>query len=634
MPCRFLQAGLLVCLLSTSARGQDQPAAEVFLPNGSFEETYEETNFWFGLDRDGSLAANRVYLQSLTAEGSIDNVSMPVSVSVGDLNADGLPDIAAADPLGYIRVYFNQGTAQDPKFAYGELTTPFLGMSDTRVPPPIPKGLRVQPFDEINLWLTAWANRRQALRIGLADTSRTGKFDIVAGNYYGDIMVIPNQGSPAVPAFRQPPTIFDAMVPTSKQPDRRWGNLFSPLLHDWNGDGNPDLMVGEGSYSANNIHLFLNQGNAERPVFDESKRTIIALGEGREQLTPAVVDFDGDGKPDIIVADRFARLAVHLQPDNWKVGDPFPFAGFVARSGGLTPDAGAALELGDGDGKGITTVSTGDLTGDGLFDLVVGRSDGRIAWARNQGDKQNPKFDLPAVIKADPRQPATWKLPSRWGLDVGVARGNFYGMASCVSAEEDAAAEPRDGSRVLKLGYASSPNQIMAAPRQVFPAEQSFNLMNDEENWDPLFRRSATDRARGGASNMFMLRVPSGTLKLKPGQTYTVSFDMKGRGVSNGRLIFGWRANKVTGEDKVVRGERGAVERFKQQIGDSTVESAAVAPGGNWSTFTKDFRLDFRKHRELSKEPLTSEVVFELTFELAPPDGAVYIDSVKITPKS
>jgi hypothetical protein len=219
-------------------------------------------------------------------------------------------------------------------------------------------------------------------------------------------------------------------------------------------------------------------------------------------------------------------------------------------------------------------------------------------------------------------------------VDVGVSRGNFYGFASCVSAEDDPGADPRDGARVFKFGYAASPNQIIPAPRQIFAAEKSFNLMSEEGNWDPLFRRSATERTRGGPSNLFVLRLASGTLKLKPGQAYTVSFDMKGRNVSNGRLIFGWRANKKTGEDERVKGERGAVRKIVKQIGDSTVESAPVAPGANWSAFSKDFRLDFRKQRELNKEPATSEVVFELSFELAPPDGAVYIDNVKITPKT
>jgi hypothetical protein len=53
---------------------------------------------------------------------------------------------------------------------------------------------------------------------------------------------------------------------------------------DVTGDGQPELLIGEGSYSANNIHLLANQGAPDRPSFDAAKRTQIALGEGRQHV--------------------------------------------------------------------------------------------------------------------------------------------------------------------------------------------------------------------------------------------------------------------------------------------------------------------------------------------------------------
>ena len=53
---------------------------------------------------------------------------------------------------------------------------------------------------------------------------------------------------------------------------------------------------------------------------------------------------------------------------------------------------------------GISTVSTGDLNGDGLFDLVVGKTNGRIAVALNTGTKTEPKFGAPAELKGDRSQ--------------------------------------------------------------------------------------------------------------------------------------------------------------------------------------------------------------------------------------
>ena len=40
-----------------------------------------------------------------------------------------------------------------------------------------------------------------------------------------------------------------------------------PHVCDWNGDGNRDLLVGV--FYAGNVHLFLNEGTDENPVYGE-----------------------------------------------------------------------------------------------------------------------------------------------------------------------------------------------------------------------------------------------------------------------------------------------------------------------------------------------------------------------------
>ncbi len=115
------------------------------------------------------------------------------------------------------------------------------------------------------------------------------------------------------------------------------------------------------------------------------KRYVLAFGDGLEQLTPAVVDYNGDGAPDLLVAERSGKIAVYLNKgEEVKPNAPppeIPFASFIAGSGG------SPLTFG-----GISTVSTGDFNGDGLFDLVVGKMNGRIAMALNVGTKTEPKF--------------------------------------------------------------------------------------------------------------------------------------------------------------------------------------------------------------------------------------------------
>ena len=590
--------------------------------NGGFERTLQSPNLWSGVDKDGFLAGFRGYLPVLNESGNVAETPMPVGVSAGDLNGDGLPDLLSSDPLGYVRIYLNSGSKEQPKFTAGELTLPWLASGEGEPPwrPPELGGV-----NEVSGWNQKWSKRRLGVRAALADLGG-GKRDLVAGNYFGEIFVVRNTGSAQAPQFPQPQPLAKAMVPTMKDPARRWGNVFAPLMHDWDGDGKPDLLVGEGSYSANSIHLFLNQGSAASPVFNEEKRMALAPGEGREQLTPALAEVNGDGQPDLLVADRRGRVTAYLRPSGWKWGDSIPPSGYLAKNGGLTPDDAQAFVL----GSGIHTIATGDLNGDGLFDLVAGKSNGRLAWAVNKGTKDAPKFEALADLAGDKPAPAAWQLPSQWDVDTGIARGNFLAYATAVNAQDDATAQPVEGTRALKFGYARSPNKSVPAPSLVLPGTRDFDRRGERDNTDPLFRASAEQRGTGAPSNFFVLRQP---VQLEIGKTYTLSFQAKGGKVANAGFTLGWRGFKQLGEDRLVRGERGAVRRERNAISDSEQQSADFRPGANWSPVSKSYKIEFKKERDLNKEKLTSEGILEISFELAAPDGFLYLDDLKLVPE-
>jgi hypothetical protein len=622
---KFLRTGSLLLLVQAASFAQAPPTPagpKDAIRNGGFERTLQAPNLWSGVDKDGFLAGFRGLLPVLNASGGIAETPMPVGVAVGDLKGDGLPDILSSDPLGYVRIYFNSGSKEQPKFTRGELSLPWLasGEGDPPWTPPMLGGEQ-----EVGGWNQKWAKRRQGVRASLADLSGSGKLDLVAGNYFGDIFVIRNNGSAQVPQFAQPPSVAKAAVPTMKDPLHRWGNVFAPVMHDWDGDNKPDLLVGEGSYSANNIHLFLNQGSAATPTFNEDKRQALALGEGRQQLTPALADVNGDGKEDIVVADREGRVTAYIRPAAWKFGDSISPTGFLSKSGGVTPDEGQALAL----GSGIHTIATGDMNGDGLFDLVIGKSNGRIAWAANKGTKEAPKFEVPADLTGDKPMPAAWQLPSQWDVDAGASRGNFLAYANSVAAQDDATAQPVEGTRALKFGYAAPNDPSLPVPRLDMPATRGFDRRGEQENSNPLFRASAEQRGTGAPSNYFVLRQP---LQLEIGKTYKLSFQAKGNKVANASYTVGWRGFKQLGEDRIVRGERGAVDKKINAIYDGDQQSAEFRPSGNWSTVSKDFKILFKKERDLNKEKLTSEGILEISFELAAPDGFLYLDDIKLLP--
>ena len=139
----------------------------------------------------------------------------------------------------------------------------------------------------------------------MADWRHTGLLDFLIGDYFGDVFFIPNSGTikqpiyhptggvePQIPGHdvdfppgedgRSATSVEKSRIPTNDQ-GRYWANLLSPVAYNWTGRGKLDLLCGEGSYSANAIHLLANVGSSA-PKFSSSQHTIVAYGDGREQL--------------------------------------------------------------------------------------------------------------------------------------------------------------------------------------------------------------------------------------------------------------------------------------------------------------------------------------------------------------
>ena len=611
----FLRVPLALIVLFACRTAWSQATAGNAVRNGGFERTVQTANIWGGTDRDGYLVGARASLPVLMGKGEISAQPMPISVAAGDLNGDRLLDIMAADPLGYIRIFFNSGTPTEPKFTFGEFTTPMLSIPDT-LPPWTPPG--VSPL----LYEKSWNERRRGVRIGLVDTGNTGKLDLVAGNYFGEIFFIPNRGSASSPLFQQPEPLAKSMLPTMKDPNHRWGNLFAPLLYDWDGDRRPDLLIGEGSYSANNIHLFINQGSAAAPAFTEEKSQVLALGEGRQQLHPAITDFDGDGSVDLLVADRDGFVTVYLRPKTWKVGDAISPSGYLSKNGGLTQTSSEALSF----GSGIPTISTGDLNGDGLFDLIIGKPSGRIAWSPNKGTKEKPKFETPKDIQGNKNPNPNWTQPSGWEIDLGVNRGNYYVYSSCPTAQDDPNAQPKEGTRAVKIGYDVPGKSLIPAP-----ANFVFAL-------PPKKASGATDRLRGTTLESLTVDAPSNQIVLRQditlqiGATYNLNMQVKGTKVSNGKVYVYWSASKQTGETREVRGERGSIRKEQSRITDNNQISIDLRPGASWSNASKKFKVEFLKEKELNNEKMATATLI-IIFELGKPDGTFYLDDVSLVPE-
>ncbi|MEJ0000125.1 MAG: VCBS repeat-containing protein [Verrucomicrobiota bacterium] len=224
----------------------------------------------------------------------------------------------------------------------------------------------------------------------------------MAGNYAGQLFLLYNRGSATEPHIHMPYDRNTLVTPTHTE-GLLWCNYLAPFLYDWSGTGRLDLVMGDGSYSANSIYLFTNQGDNQRPVYNERQMTKLIAGLGREHLTPAVVDWNHDGKPDILAGERTGCVDLYLNHAASASSPPV-----------FDEDHPQRVSFNGVDKIGaLSTVCAADLNGDKLFDLLVGTPDGRILYSLNTGTGDAPKFGPLVPLKGVNPYPKIVK-PMHW----------------------------------------------------------------------------------------------------------------------------------------------------------------------------------------------------------------------------
>jgi hypothetical protein len=270
------------------------------------------------------------------------------AVVIADVNGDGKPDLVVTNWCSFT-------SCTVPGNNIGVL----LGNGDGTFQP-------VMTYPSLGLYADA---------IAVADLNGDGKPDLVVANCgftsqtncvstggSGDLAVLLGNGDGT----------FQGAVPYSLGAS----GATSVAVADVNGDGFPDLIVATGSNTAGLVGVLLNDRTGKFP-------TVATYSSGGlSPLALAVADLNGDGKPDVVVANQWtdntdtsSNVAVLLNDGTGK----FP-SGIQYGTGGFFPDSVAIADV-NGDGKpDLVVANSSVLSSGGLGNVGVLLGNGKGAF--------------------------------------------------------------------------------------------------------------------------------------------------------------------------------------------------------------------------------------------------------------
>jgi Domain of unknown function (DUF4347)/Bacterial Ig-like domain/FG-GAP-like repeat/RTX calcium-binding nonapeptide repeat (4 copies) len=290
--------------------------------------------------------------------------SSPFSVSIGDINGDGKPDLATANSSSNLSILLNTTAtgAATPTFApsvtvvtyqnsislsIGDINgdgKPDLATANSTnntasiVLNTTPTGATTPTFAPPVTFPTG--NRPRGISIG--DFNSDGKPDLAVANLFGsNVSILVNT------------TATGATTPTfAPKVDFATGtNPYSVSIGDINGDGKPDLATANRNSSNVSILVNTTTTGGTTPTFAPK----VDFATGTNPVSVSIGDINSDGKPDLATANRNSSN-VSILVNTTPIGSATPtFAPQVIFATGTNP----------------YSVSIGDINGDSKPDLAV-----------------------------------------------------------------------------------------------------------------------------------------------------------------------------------------------------------------------------------------------------------------------
>ena len=254
---------------------------------------------------------------SFAAQRTFATGSYPQFVTAADVNGDGKPDLIVTNQLNTVSVLLDT-TAPGA-------ATPSFAAQQTFVTGPYPYSVTT------------------------ADVNGDGKPDLIVANRSGNtVSVLRNTTAPGAttPSFAEQQTFATGSLPDSV------------TVADVNGDGNPDLIVA--NQNSNTVSVLLNTTapGATTPSF--AAQQTFATGSRPSSVTAA--DVNGDGKPDLIVANIGGNTVSVLLNTTVRGAATPRFAAQQTFATGNSPDSVTAADV-NGDGKpDLIVANNGDNT--------------------------------------------------------------------------------------------------------------------------------------------------------------------------------------------------------------------------------------------------------------------------------